>query len=68
MRPVTRWHCEWNIEDDSNLMKGVYEYGMGSWDQIQADPSLGLSNKVKPLLFFECFFCAVYAFYFYLNT
>jgi len=46
VRPVTRWHCEWNIEDDSNLMKGVYEYGMGSWDQIQADPSLGLSNKI----------------------
>ena len=51
MRPVTRWHCEWNNDDDSNLMKGVYEYGIGSWDQIQADPSLGLGNKVRYLLF-----------------
>ena len=36
----------WTSEDDSNLLIGVYEYGMGSWEQLQSDVALGLEKKV----------------------
>lgn len=42
------WDCEWNEEDDSNLLKGVYEYGMGSWEAIKMDPDLNLQDKILP--------------------
>lgn len=40
------WDCFWNIDDDSALLKGVYEYGMGNWEAIKMDGSLGLSDRV----------------------
>ena len=41
------WDCPWGVEDDSKLLVGIYEYGMGSWEQIQSDPSLKLQKKVE---------------------
>lgn len=32
---------EWDMSDDSKLLQGIYQYGMGSWEQIKMDPSLG---------------------------
>lgn len=34
--------------DDAKLLVGVYELGMGNWESIRDDPSLGLSNKILP--------------------
>ncbi|BFY98699.1 hypothetical protein BsWGS_01740 [Bradybaena similaris] len=42
------WDCFWNIDDDSALLKGVYEYGMGNWEAIKMDESLGLSDRILP--------------------
>ena len=37
---------EWTHPDDVALLKGVYKYGMGSWDSIKMDPELGLADKI----------------------
>lgn len=33
---------EWDAPEDSKLLLGIYQYGMGSWEQIKMDPSLGM--------------------------
>ncbi|XP_034241206.1 chromodomain-helicase-DNA-binding protein 1 isoform X3 [Thrips palmi] len=38
--------CDWAAEDDSALLKGIHQYGMGSWEAIKLDSSLGLSDKI----------------------
>jgi len=38
----------WTVEDDSKLLRGVYEYGMGNWESIKMDPSLELGEKILP--------------------
>uniref|UniRef100_A0A1I8G6U5 DNA helicase n=1 Tax=Macrostomum lignano TaxID=282301 RepID=A0A1I8G6U5_9PLAT len=40
------WDCVWDEIDDSNLLIGVYEFGMDSWDAIKDDPDLGLRAKI----------------------
>ncbi|XP_070204130.1 chromodomain-helicase-DNA-binding protein 1-like isoform X3 [Littorina saxatilis] len=42
------WDCPWEVSDDSNLLKGIYEYGMGSWEAIKMDTDLKLHDKVMP--------------------
>ncbi|XP_071964385.1 chromodomain-helicase-DNA-binding protein 1-like isoform X2 [Antedon mediterranea] len=42
----TNWNVDWGPEDDSNLIKGVYEYGLGSWEAIKMDPQLHLDKKI----------------------
>ena len=44
------WGVMWDAPDDSMLLVGIYEYGMGSWEAIKMDTTLGLSNKVRQLL------------------
>ncbi|XP_066591256.1 chromodomain-helicase-DNA-binding protein 1 isoform X2 [Prorops nasuta] len=39
---------EWTIEDDSKLLKGIYQHGMGSWEAITMDPNFKLSEKFNP--------------------
>lgn len=39
---------DWDIEDDSKLLRGIYQYGMGSWEAIKMDPSFGISEKILP--------------------
>ena len=60
LRPVRNWDCTWGPEDDSNFLIGIFEYGMGSWEQIQSDPTLQLNKKV---IFFSYLFCNCYFFY-----
>ncbi|XP_054714186.1 chromodomain-helicase-DNA-binding protein 1-like [Uloborus diversus] len=50
-----REHCKdahfdvpWNISDDSRLLRGIYEYGMGNWESIKMDPNLELGDKILP--------------------
>ncbi|KAK3096752.1 hypothetical protein FSP39_002924 [Pinctada imbricata] len=45
---AVHWDCIWDIEEDSNLLKGIYEYGMGSWEAIKMDPKLNLHDKILP--------------------
>ena len=42
------WDIDWTTEDDSRLMCGIYEYGMGSWEAMKMDPNLGLADKILP--------------------
>ena len=44
---AAHWDVLWNIEDDSRLLAGVHEYGLGSWEAIKMDPSYGLADKVS---------------------
>ncbi|CAH1797458.1 unnamed protein product [Owenia fusiformis] len=44
----SNWDCEWDEADDSNLLIGIYEYGMGSWEAIKMDPLLNLHDKILP--------------------
>lgn len=39
---------DWDIEDDSKLLRGIYQYGMGSWEAIKMDPSLSIGDKILP--------------------
>ena len=41
------WDCPWETEEDSNLLKGIFEYGMGNWEAIKMDPDLNLHDKVS---------------------
>ncbi|XP_043686064.1 chromodomain-helicase-DNA-binding protein 1 isoform X2 [Vespula pensylvanica] len=40
--------CDWNSEDDSRLLRGIYQHGMGSWEAIKTDASLKLGDKILP--------------------
>lgn len=40
--------CEWVAEDDSRLLRGIYQHGMGSWEAIRLDASLKLGDKILP--------------------
>lgn len=42
----THWDTIWQVQDDSRLLCGIYEYGMGSWEQIKSDPALNLGDKI----------------------
>ncbi|XP_064620008.1 chromodomain-helicase-DNA-binding protein 1-like isoform X2 [Lineus longissimus] len=45
---AVHWDCNWEVEDDSHLLKGIYEYGMGSWESIKMDPNSDLHDKILP--------------------
>ena len=36
----------WEVEDDSKILQGIYQYGIGSWEAIKMDPSLGIGDKI----------------------
>jgi len=38
--------CEWDMNDDSRLLRGVYEHGLGNWDAVKMDDGLQLHHKV----------------------
>ncbi|KAG1474548.1 hypothetical protein G6F56_000296 [Rhizopus delemar] len=42
---VQGWSCNWGPKEDAMLLVGVYKYGFGSWQQMQADVPLGLDEK-----------------------
>jgi chromodomain-helicase-DNA-binding protein 1 len=37
---------DWDVNEDSKLLQGIYIYGMGSWEQIKLDPSFGIGDKI----------------------
>ncbi|KAL7642460.1 UNVERIFIED_CONTAM: hypothetical protein RMT77_007021 [Armadillidium vulgare] len=40
------WDVPWGLQEDSRLLRGIYEYGMGSWEQVKGDPALNLGDKI----------------------
>lgn len=44
-RPAN-FDIDWTAEDDSKLLCGIYQYGIGSWDAIKMDPTLCITNKI----------------------
>ncbi|KAJ8029454.1 Chromodomain-helicase-DNA-binding protein 2 [Holothuria leucospilota] len=40
------WSVEWGLDEDSNLLKGIYEYGVGNWEALKMDPELNLHDKI----------------------
>jgi len=46
VKKVHRFDCHWTVDDDRNLLKGIYSYGMGNWEAIKMDSELKLSDKV----------------------
>ncbi|KAJ8417551.1 hypothetical protein AAFF_G00223940 [Aldrovandia affinis] len=45
---VPHFDVDWELEDDTQLLLGVYEHGYGNWDLIKTDPDLKLGNKILP--------------------
>ncbi|KAJ1526021.1 hypothetical protein ONE63_009194 [Megalurothrips usitatus] len=43
---AANFDCDWGPEEDSALLKGIYQYGMGSWEAVKMDASLGLGDKI----------------------
>ncbi|EDW03164.1 chromodomain-helicase-DNA-binding protein 1 [Drosophila grimshawi] len=37
---------EWGADEDTHLLRGIYQYGIGSWEQMKLDPTLKLSEKI----------------------
>lgn len=47
---MVHWDCSWDVDEDTQLLKGIYDYGMGNWEQIKMDHDLGLYDKVGLLM------------------
>lgn len=43
----THWDVPWENEDDSKLLSGIYEHGLGNWEAMKMDTNLGLHEKVR---------------------
>jgi len=51
IRPkAVRWGVPWSAVEDSKLLVGLYEHGMGNWLDIKQNKPLGLQDKVRFLL------------------
>ena len=44
----SHFDCLWTTTDDSSLLKGIYEYGMGNWELMKMDSELNLHDKILP--------------------
>ena len=42
------WDIQWSNEEDSKLLRGIFDYGLGSWEAIKMDPGLGLTQIILP--------------------
>ncbi|KAM3827944.1 chromodomain-helicase-DNA-binding protein 2-like [Vipera latastei] len=40
---------DWGVEEDSCLLRGIYEHGCGNWELIKSDPELNLTDKILPV-------------------
>lgn len=45
-KPVQWSGVRWSAVDDAKLLIGVYDHGLGNWENIRDDTTLGLSNKI----------------------
>uniref|UniRef100_A0A8C6XQU6 Chromodomain helicase DNA binding protein 2 n=1 Tax=Naja naja TaxID=35670 RepID=A0A8C6XQU6_NAJNA len=40
---------DWGVDEDSSLLRGIYEHGCGNWELIKSDPELNLTEKILPV-------------------
>uniref|UniRef100_A0A674E7D9 Chromodomain helicase DNA binding protein 2 n=1 Tax=Salmo trutta TaxID=8032 RepID=A0A674E7D9_SALTR len=45
---VPHFDVDWDLQDDTQLLLGVYEHGYGNWDLMKTDPDLKLADKILP--------------------
>ncbi|XP_028307576.1 chromodomain-helicase-DNA-binding protein 2 isoform X2 [Gouania willdenowi] len=45
---VAHFDVDWDLQDDVQLLLGIYEHGFGNWDLIKTDPDLKLAEKILP--------------------
>ncbi len=45
VKPVREWTSLWDINQDSDLLIGIWTHGFGNWTTIQRDHRLGLTLK-----------------------
>lgn len=48
---VAHFDVEWDLQDDTQLLLGIYEHGFGNWDLIKTDPDLQLADKASLIIF-----------------
>ena len=46
-KPVSWPGIKWANVDDSRLLIGIYQHGLGNWESIKEDDEIGLKNKVR---------------------
>ncbi|KYQ89093.1 chromo domain-containing protein [Tieghemostelium lacteum] len=46
IRPVS-WQVKWGPKEDAMVLMGSYKHGMGNWEAIQQDTSLGLDQIIS---------------------
>lgn len=46
--PPPKWALanKWTVQDDAMLLLGAYTYGICHWENLVADPRLGLARKL----------------------
>nr|XP_040017925.1 chromodomain-helicase-DNA-binding protein 2 isoform X1 [Gasterosteus aculeatus aculeatus] len=45
---VAHFDVDWELQDDIQLLLGIYEHGFGNWDLIKTDSDLKLADKILP--------------------
>ncbi|XP_067445813.1 chromodomain-helicase-DNA-binding protein 2 isoform X2 [Thunnus thynnus] len=45
---VAHFDVDWDLQDDIQLLLGIYEHGFSNWDLIKTDPDLKLAEKILP--------------------
>uniref|UniRef100_A0A8C2XSK1 Chromodomain helicase DNA binding protein 2 n=1 Tax=Cyclopterus lumpus TaxID=8103 RepID=A0A8C2XSK1_CYCLU len=45
---IAHFDFDWELQDDVQLLLGIYEHGFGNWDLIKTDPDLKLADKILP--------------------
>ncbi|KAM9754558.1 chromodomain-helicase-DNA-binding protein 2 isoform 5-T5 [Menidia menidia] len=45
---IAHFDADWELQDDIQLLLGIYEHGFGNWDLIKTDPDLKLADKILP--------------------
>ncbi|XP_066558084.1 chromodomain-helicase-DNA-binding protein 2 isoform X2 [Amia ocellicauda] len=45
---ASHFDVDWGVEEDTQLLLGIYEHGYSNWDLIKTDPDLNLANKILP--------------------
>ncbi len=45
LKATLNWAGGWDAKDDAMLLVGIWKYGFGAWEQIEADPELNMEGK-----------------------
>ncbi|KAJ9475213.1 Chromo domain-containing protein 1 [Pseudozyma hubeiensis] len=45
LKATLNWAGGWDAKDDAMLLVGIWKYGFGAWEQIEADPDFAMAGK-----------------------